>query len=101
MNILFYSIILLLILGDIFLFTVSSDVRLFGILILYIIFVKILKIKSSATFSLSLILLLFAYIQFIFSDPVIYATPGVPIAEKTAVWVFLLFVAGIIQKYRE
>lgn len=93
--------ILLLILGDVFLFTVSSDVRIFGVLILYAFFVKTLKLKSNAAFTLSLTLLILAYIQFLFSNPVIFATPGAPYSEKTAVWVFLFLVVGIIQKWRE
>lgn len=96
-----YLLILLLILGDIFLFVVSSDIRIFGILILYAFFIKTLKLKSNVTFALSLILLIFAYVQFIFSDPVVFITPGEPVAEKTAVWVFLFLVIGIIQKWRE
>lgn len=96
-----YFFILLLILGDIFLFTASSDLRILGVLILYVFLIKILKLKSNATFALSLILLILAYIQFLFSDPVVFITPGAPHAEKTAVWTFLFMVVGIIQKWRE
>lgn len=98
---LFYLFILLLILGDVFLFTASSDIRIFGILILYGFFVKILKLKSSVTFALSLILLIFAYVQFVFSNPIVFITPGAPQAEKTAVWVLLFLVVGIFQKWKE
>ncbi len=98
---LLYLFILLLILGDIFLFAVSSDFRILGILILYAFFIKVLKLKSNATFFLSLILLILAYVQFLFSNPIVFITPGVPIAEKTAVWVFLFMVIGIIQKWKE
>lgn len=96
-----YFFILLLILGDVFLFAVSSDLRTFGILILYVLLVKTFKLRSSAAFVLSLILLVFAYVQFIFSNPIVFITPGEPTAEKTAVWVFLFMVVGIIQKWRE
>ncbi len=96
-----YLFILSLILGDVFLFTESSDLRIFGILILYVFFVKTLKLKSNVTFALSFILLIFAYIQFLFSNPVVFITPGAPNAEKTAVWTFLFMVIGIIQKWRE
>lgn len=96
-----YLFILSLIVGDIFLFAVSSDIRILGILILYVFLIKILKLKSNATFALSLILLILAYVQFIFSNPVIFETPGTPHAEKTAVWTFLFMVIGIIQKWRE
>lgn len=97
----FYFFILLLILGDVFLFAVSSDLRIFGILATYAFFVKTLKLKSNSAFILSLILLILSYLQFIFSNPVIFITPGVPYSEKTAVWVFLFLVVGIIQKWRE
>lgn len=98
----FYLITILLILGDIFLFTVSSDFRILGILFVYIFFVKALKLKSNVAFILSLFFLLLAYVQFIFSNQIIYINGSIaPDAEKTAVWVFLLMVVGIIQKWRE
>lgn len=97
----FYFFILSLVVGDIFLFAVSSDLRILGILILYVVFVKTLKLKSSVALALALTLLIFAYVQFIFSSSVVFITPGSPLAEKTAVWVFLFLVAGIIQKWRE
>lgn len=96
-----YIFILSLIFGDVFLFTLSSDLRILGILIIYAFFIKTFKLKSNAAFALSLILLVFAYVQFLFSNPIVFITPGAPVAEKTAVWVFLFLVVGIIQKWRE
>jgi len=98
-----YFLILLLIFWDVFLFVRSSDIRIFAILLIYIFFIKILKLKSNTAFIFSLILLFLAYIQFLFSNPVVFANPGPtpPTSEKTAVWVFLLMVVGIIQKWRE
>lgn len=96
-----YPLILSLILGDIFLFTVSSDIRIFGILAIYAFFIKTSKLKSNATFTLSLILLILSYIQFLFSNPIVFITPGAPTAEKTAVWTFLFLVVGVVQKWRE
>jgi len=96
-----YFFVLSLVLGDIFLFTLSTDLRIFGILILYAFFVKILKLKSNVAFSFSLVLLILAYVQFVFSNPVVFIAPGAPSAEKTAVWTFLFMVVGIIQKWRE
>lgn len=101
MHIFSYLFILVLVLWDIFLLAVSSDIRIFGILILYAFFVKTLKLKSNVAFILSLILLFLAYVQFLFSNPIVFITPGEPVAEKTAVWVFLFLVVGIIQKWRE
>lgn len=96
-----YFFILSLILGDVYLFTVGSDLRIFGILILYIFFIRNLKFRSNTAFALSLVLLIFTYIQFLFSKPIVFITPGAPNAEKTAVWVFLFMVIGIIQKWKE
>lgn len=103
MNKLFYIFILLLILGDIFFFTLSSDIRIFGILLTYVIFIKLLKLRSNSAFIFSLILLLLAYTSFIFSDVTYFANPGpnIPFSEKAAVWTFLLMVVGIVQKWRE
>lgn len=101
MRIFFYFFILSLVLGDIFLFPVSSDIRIFSMLAVYAFFIKIFKLKSNVTFVLTLILLVLAYVQFIFSNPIVFITPGMPVAEKTAVWVFLFLVVGIIQKWRE
>lgn len=96
-----YLFILLLILADIFLFAETSDIRIFGILILYVFLIKTMKFKSNAAFILSLILLIFSYIQFLFSNPTVFITPGAPGAERMAVWTFLFIVVGIIQKWRE
>lgn len=101
MRIFSYIFILSLILADVFLFAVSSDFRIFGILIIYIFFIKTLKFKSNVTFAFSLVFLILAYIQFLFANPIVFITPGEPVAEKTAVWVFLFLVAGIVQKWRE
>lgn len=98
-----FIVIFLLILGDIFLFAESSDLRMLGILLLYFIFIKRLHFKSKMTFILSLLLLVLAYIQFVFTDPAVFSNPGVLplVAEKTAVWAFLLLVVGLIQKWKE
>lgn len=91
-------------LGDVFLFMESSDIRIFTLIFIYIIFIKINNIKSSTTLFFSLILLLLAYVEFIlFSNPNYFLNPETasPVSERTAVWTFLLLIIGLIQKWRE
>lgn len=99
----YFIIIFLLILADITLFIESSDIRIFTLLLIYGLLIKPLKISSKATFLFSLIFLVLAYFQFIFSDIRYFDNPGPipPFSEKAAVWVFLLMIVGIIQKWRE
>ena len=100
----FYLVLIfLLFLGDIFLFKESSDIRIFGLLLVYALFIKIHKPKSSTTLFFSLILLVLAYIQFIFSNTSYFLNPdtAAPTSERTAVWSFLVFVVGIIQQWKE
>ena len=99
----YFIVIFLLILGDITLFTESSDVRIFTILAIYSVLIKTLKLKSNTTFLLSLIFLVLAYFQFIFSDIKYFhnPSPNIPFSEKAAVWTFLFMVVGAIQKWRE
>lgn len=100
----YYALVFLLILGDIFLFRESSDIRIFGVLLIYGIFIKFLKLKSNTTLLFSLILLVLAYIEFIlFSNPAYFLNPETapPASERTAVWAFLLLVVGLIQKWKE
>lgn len=102
MHRLFYIFfILIAIVLDIFLFQISSDIRIFGILFFYIVLIKLFKLKSNATFMLALILFLFAYLQYVFTDPVVFSQPVVPRSERTAVWVYLFLVIGVIQRSRE
>ena len=99
---LFYLIpILVLILGDVFFFTISSDLRIFGIILIFIYTTRRYRLKSDATFLFALLLFLLTYIQYIFSDPALFHQPIVPTVEKTAVWLYLFLVIGVIQKWRE
>lgn len=99
----YFIIIFLLILGDITLFTESSDIRIFTLLLIYGLLIKIFKMNSNITFLFSLIFLILAYFQFIFSDIRYFDNPSTitPFSERGAVWVFLFMVVGIIQKWRE
>lgn len=100
---LFILFILILILADMLLFRESSDIRILLIILIYEVFVKVLKLKSNVTFIFALIFLLMGYFQFIFSDTAYFVNPGpnIPFSEKSAVWTFLFMGIGIIQKWRE
>lgn len=98
-----YIPILLLIFVDVWFFEKSSDFRTFPILLLYIFMIYRFKIRSTGTFIICLILFAFMYIHFIISSPQAYEAqyPQVPLGEKLAVWLYLLLVIGVIQKFRE
>lgn len=99
----YYILIFLLILGDIFLFRESSDIRIFGLVFAYLFFSIFLKLKSKETFLFALAFLVGAYIQFLFSNRAYFLNPetAAPPSERLAVWTFLFLVIGIIQKWRE
>ena len=88
------TLIVLLIPIDIFFINNSSDLRIFGILGIYIISVFFYKLKSRLTFLLSLILLGVMSFNFIL-------TGTSESTEKAAVWIFFLLLIGIIQQFRE
>ncbi len=88
------AMLVLAIFVDIFFVKVSSDVVIFGILLLYGIFVKIFQIKSRRTFLLCLALLAAMFINFLFTGP------SIP-TEKAAVWLILFLGFGIIQQWKE
>lgn len=90
-----------LILGDVFFFPVSSDVRIFGILGIFIFFIRRHHWKSISTFVLTLLVFLLSYVLFVFTDPAKFYQPLVPATERLAVWVYLLLGLGVIQKWRE
>lgn len=93
--------VLIFILGDVLLFPASSDVRIFGILFLFVCLIKLFKLTSSTTFLFSLILLVISYVLFISTDPLLYYKPVVPAAERFSVWLYLFLVIGVIQKWKE
>ena len=79
---------------DIFFVKTSSDIVIFGILLLYGVFVKMFQIKSKLTFLLCLALLAAMFINFLFTGP------SIP-TEKAAVWLVLFMALGIFQQWRE
>ncbi len=94
-------LVLGLILGDVFFFPVSSDVRIFGVLFLYIVLTRRLHWRSRTTFILALILFLLSFILYLFTDSVRFHEPLIPATERVAVWMYLFLVIGVIQKWRE
>ena len=88
------TVIFLAILADIFFIRGNSDIRIFGILGVYIISVFFYKLKSRLTFLFSLALLGIMFIEFLF-------TRTSESTEKAAVWLYLFLAIGIIQKLRE
>lgn len=72
----------------------SSDIVIFGGLLIYGIFIKIFQIKSTFTFSLCLGFLVLMSIEYLFTGPSIST-------EKAAVWLILFFGIGVIQQWRE
>ena len=79
---------------DIFFVKVSSDFVIFGILLLYGIFIKMFQIKSRRTFLLCLALLIAMFINFLSTGT------SIP-TEKAAVWLVLFMALGIFQQWRE
>lgn len=79
---------------DIFFVKTNSDIVIFGILLLYGIFIKIFQIKSRRTFLLCLALLVAMFINFLFTGTSVST-------EKAAVWLILFMALGIFQQWRE
>jgi len=79
---------------DTFFFKKSSDYFTFGILILYLFFLKIFQIKSKSTFLMCLALLIVMFIGYLFSKTSI-------LTEKAAVWFVLFLIVGVIQQWKE
>lgn len=80
--------------ADIFFLDKSSDLIIFGILILYIVFIKMFQIKSKLTFLLCLALLTTMFFSYLFTEASVST-------EKAAVWLVLFLIVGVIQQWRE
>lgn len=72
----------------------SSDLIIFGTLIMYGFYAKIVQIKSNFTFLICLSLLAFMFVSFIFTG---FSIP----TDKLAVWLFFFMAIGIYQSLRE
>lgn len=80
--------------GDILFLNKSSDLIIFGILILSVFFIKIFELKSKLTFLLCLALLTTMFFNYLF-------TGTSASTEKAAVWLVLFLIVGVIQQWRE
>lgn len=81
---------------DIFISSTNSDIKFYGITLLYFITALFYRLKSSITFTVCLVLLILMFVFFILSGP---AGPSVQ-TEKIAVWLFLFMLVGIIQQWK-
>lgn len=88
------TLIFLAIIADILLIEGSLDIRIFGILGIYLISIFFYKLKSRLTFLFSLVLLGVIFISFIL-------TKTSASTEKAAVWLFLFLLIGTVQQWRE
>lgn len=88
------SFLISIIFVDILFFQKSSDLMFFGILILYVIFIKMFYLKSRSTFLISLALLIMMFVNYLFTQA------SIP-TEKAAVWLVLFLVVGVIQQWNE
>lgn len=89
-----FTLIILVIFGDIFLTNANSDLRFFGIAGLFAITNIFYRVKSKFTFVLCLVLLIIMYISFLISG-------ASQFTEKVAVWIFLFMTVGIGQQWFE
>lgn len=80
--------------ADILFLDKSSDLIIFGILILYSVFIKMFQIKSKLTFLLCLTLLFTMFINYLLTGTSVST-------EKAAVWLVLFLIVGVIQQWRE
>lgn len=80
--------------ADILFLNKSSDLIIFGILILYSVSIKMFQIKSKLTFLLCLTLLFTMFINYLFTETSVST-------EKAAVWLVLFLIVGVIQQWRE
>lgn len=88
------SFVIAIIFADILFFKKTSDLMFFGVLIPYLVFIKIFRLKSRVTFLISLALLITMFINYLF-------TGTSASTEKATVWFVLFLIIGVIQQWRE
>ncbi len=87
-------VLFLIVFWDIQFIAISYDLITFGILLSYILFIRLFHLRSKQTFLFCLSILLVLFINFI--------TSGTSVAtEKAAVWLVLFMVVGVFQQWRE
>ena len=72
----------------------SSDLRVFLLLIFWLFIIRDIKFGSTATFKLALVFLVILFFLFTF-----FRTQ--PSVERSATWIYLLLLVGIIQQFFE
>lgn len=91
---LFLIVLGVALLGEVFFVDGSSDLRFFGLTILFFITTFMYRLSSRVTFTICLILLGIMYVQFLLSNASVHT-------EKIAVWIVLFMVVGVIQQWNE
>lgn len=88
---------------EVLIFRESSDLRIFTILTLYLFLISIKKITANMTIVLSMMLIFYSFILFIFTNFVEFINPGQisPFSERVAVFVYLFLVIAVFQKFKE
>lgn len=79
---------------DLFYFQVSSDLRLFLLIALWVVVTRIYGLKSDSTFKLALGFLGLLFVFFIFNR-------NDPVTDKITTWIYLLLIVGVIQQFVE
>lgn len=72
----------------------NIDVIIFTILIFYVVFIKLFRIRSKFTLTLCLFLLSLMILEF-------FLTQASFSTEKTAVWLIFFLGIGVVQKWNE
>ncbi len=80
--------------ADILFIKTSSDVVIFSILLIYMIFIKILKLSSKLTFLFCIGFLTVMSIDYFFNGASVST-------EKAAVWLILFLTVGVVQEWKE
>lgn len=86
----FITIVLVSLLVDILLISEISDVFIFFLLTFYIMGVLFFRIKSKWSLYISLFLCILMSIFYVFNN--------LEIADKTAAWLFLFLLTGVVQE---
>ncbi|QQG40421.1 MAG: hypothetical protein HYV37_02510 [Candidatus Levyibacteriota bacterium] len=87
------SIFLIGVIIDIF-SKANSDISLLLLCALWILAIKLFKLKSAMTFKVTFVFLATLFFLFLIS-------PDQKSIERVATWIFLFLVLGIVQQFRE
>lgn len=81
-------------LADLFYFKVGSDFRLFPLLVLWILVLRIYRFRSDMTFKLALLFLSLLFVSFIVKRESF-------INERISTWIYVILVLGVVQQFLE